>query len=34
MNPNTYRTIIMIGHTLVELYGVVMEAELSEYMET
>ena len=34
MDPNTYRTIIMIGHTLAKLYGAVMEAELSDYMET
>ena len=33
MDPNTYRT-IMIGHTLAKLYGAVMEAELSDYMET
>ena len=33
MDPNTYRTII-IGPTLAKLYGAVMEAELSDYMET
>ena len=33
MDPNTYRT-IMIGHTLAKLYGAVMEAELSYYIET
>ena len=33
MDPNTYRT-IMIGHTLTKLYGAIMEAELSDHMET
>ena len=33
MDPNTYRT-IMIGHTVADLYCVVMEVELNDYMET
>ena len=33
MDPNTYRT-IMIGQTLIKLYGAVMEAKLNNYMET
>ena len=33
MDPNTYRT-IMTGHALAKLYGALMEAELSDYMET
>ena len=32
LDPGTYKT-NMIGHTLAKLYGVVLEVELSSYVE-